>query len=322
VRAAWLLALVLTAGAAQAEPLIDLQRAVTKAEAAADARAQALNRAKRDVLGALAIKGNAAGNTIALAAAEQREQAASIGALQSITALRRARQALTEAVTDAVEQGEAIERAAARAAHGDVAPSVSDLLACDGPDCVAIPVREHTALVLMGAVGASFDPTKWSPPEHAITALPYLPAALPLRTLRTAADDARRTAQAAQAVMIQSRTDVQSGVPDTMTTYARARVAADAAQATRAAAEATLEQTLRGYADAGRALKRAALLAGDGYSLQRGGRRVCAGDDCIAAQGLEAAAFLVLGAAADMNEGRRTLKDFVIPAADGGFVFR
>jgi len=324
----WLAGLVVAAalaGPAHAEPLLGLQKTVRAAEAEAGAHDKLIARAKADTLKAIAAlgaKGNTAAVTALLAAAQQREQAAVIGALQSTAALRRARQALTEAVTDAVEQGEAIERAAARAGHGDVAPSVSDLLACDGPDCVPVSAREHAALVFMGAVPAGFDFAKWPPETPAVTALAYQPEAPPFAGLRAAARSATAHAGATQKNVAAAQTHLQTrGDREAAEAYARARSEAETAQAARAAADERLAQAARRYADAGRALKRAALLAGDGYALKADGRRVCRAADCLTGEGLEAAAFLVLGAAED-NRSPKGLDAFITRTPAGSFVFR
>jgi hypothetical protein len=325
LRLAGLIVAAALASPAHAEPLIGLQKALRAAEAEASAHDKLIDRAKADTLkavAALGAKGNTAAVTALLAAAQQREQAAEIGALQSTAALRRARQALTEAVTDAIEQGEAIERAAARAGHGDVAPSVSDLLACDGPDCVPVSAREHAALVLMGAVPPGFDFTKWLPETPGITALAYDPEAPPFATLRQAAARAAEHAQAAQKNVAAAQGDLQTrGDGKAAESYTRARTEAEAAQAERLAADERLVQAARRYADAGRALKRAALLAGDGYALKPDGRRACRAASCLSAESMEAAAFLVLGAAEDSRLPKH-LAPFIAPSAARGFVFR
>jgi len=327
----FVLALVLAlglAGPARAQTLIDLQRAVRAAQSTADAQAKAGARARAETLkavDALGAKGNPAAMATVLSMAEQREQDAAIAALQGTAALRRARQALNEAVTDLAEQGAAIERAAARAEQGEVAPSVSDLLVCAGPDCVGVSAREHTAMILMGAVTPEFDHAKWPPPEavSAITTLTYHPDAPPLAGLRREAAEAAARAQAAQRAVSETRAALQSDAnPAAAGRYTAARTAAEAARLELIAADQRLAQTVRRFADAGRALKRAALLAGVGYALKSGGTRACRLEDCMAAEGLEAAAFLVIGAAEDPKGGQKRLGAFVAPAPDGRLVFR
>jgi hypothetical protein len=104
--------------------------------------------------------------------------------------------------------------------------------------------------------------------------------------------------------------------------FATAQTEADSARAAQAIADENLRLALRFFADSGRALKRAALLAGDGYALARGAKRACAGKTCVSAEGLEAAAFLVLGAAEDLGDGLKSCAPFVVKTADGEFVFR
>lgn len=319
--------------ATAAEPLIGLQRAVVEAQKRGDVLGKERLRLHQDTLKALAVLARAgadasrrAGALAAFAVAEQREASAAIGGLQATAAYRRARQALTEAVNDAVEQGEAVERAAARAGRGEVAPSVSDLLICDGPDCVLVTAREHTALVLMGAVGPSFDPTRW-PPKDApppITVLAYAPGRAPLAELRRAADEAAQQAEGAGAeagrLREELRADPSQGA--IAENYAGARAKADAAVAERNGAEARLQRALRNYGDAGRGLQRAALLAGDGYVLKSGRRQACNAVTCIAAEGLEAAAFIVLGAAENMSDSLKRFQSLLAPGPSGGLVFR
>lgn len=301
---------------AWAEPLIDLQRAVAAAEKRAEEQAAVHDRLHQDTLTALS-RGAAAAFIIA----EQREEAAMVGDLQSVSALRRNRQGLTEAVNGLIEQADAIEHAAARAARGEVAPSASDLLACDGPDCVTVSPREHGALVLVGAVAPSFDRALW-PPADTLLQITVLrsdgdPA---LATMRTAAEKAGLAAHDA-ATKAESLRALATD-PAAMKIYAEALVAADAARAAQNAAGERLQKQVRLMADTGRALKRAALLAGDGYTLQRGGHKACSGDICVSAEGLEAAAFVVIGAAEDMSDGTKGLGAYVVKSADNAFVFR
>lgn len=321
------------AAAFAAEPFIALQQAVRKAQIRVALTDQESAHLHQETLTALARleragadAGRRAGAVIAFEAAERREAAQTISAVQATAAFRRARQALNEAVNVAVEQGDALERAAARAARGEVAPSVSDLLACDGPDCQPVSVREHAALVLMGAVGPAFDPAKW-PQEGAtppVSVLAYAPAKPPLVILRRAVDDATQRARAAGREVARLR-DALRGEPESpvvVKQYAAARAEADAAAAERADAEARLSDAVRDFANAGRSLKRAALLAGDGYVLKSGGRRVCSPTACAAADGLEAAAFIVLGAAENPNDGLKHFGTQLAPTPAGGFVFR
>ena len=325
-------ALVFTPAKA-AEPLLGLQRAVAEAQKRSDVLGKERARLHKDTLKAMALTARAGadasrrvGALAALAVAEQREATAAIGGLQATAAYRRARQALNEAVTDSVEQGEAIERAAARAVRGEVVPSVSDLLVCDGPDCLPVTAREHAAMVLMGAVGPTFDSTNW-PGKDApspITVLAYTPERPPLAELRRAADEAAHQAEAAGVEAGRLREELR-GDPTQRAiaeNYAGARVKADAATAERDAAEARLQRALRNYADAGRALQRAALLAGDGYVLKSGGRQACNDLACVAAEGLEAAAFLVLGAAENMGDGLKSFERFLAAVPGGSLVFR
>ena len=316
------------ATAARAETILDLQKAVQSAQAAVDQQAKAADHAKDETLkavGALGAKGNTAAMATMLAMAEQREQAAAIAALQSTAALRKARQALSEALLDITEQGSASERAAARAEHGEVAPSVSDLLVCDGPDCVAVSAREHAAMVLMGAVTPVFDHAKWPPADaaSAITVLAYRPEAPPLATLKREVTAATERAQTTRSAVNAARGALQSSADRaTAERYVQARTAADAAQLEHSAAEDRLTKAVRRYADAARALKRASLLAGDGYTLKTGAAKACRMTECIAAEGLEAAAFLVIGAAEDAKGSQKRLVAFVAAEPDGRMVFR
>ena len=307
----------LAIGPARAKPLLPLQRAVDAAEKLADQRVGAFDKLHRDTLAALN-----RGKSDAFTAAEEREKAGIIGELQSAAALRRARQELAEAVNAAVDQGEAIEHAAARAARGEVVPSINDLLACDGPDCVAVSPGEHAALALMGAVTPSFDAANWPPAgeDPPVTVLGYR-GLVPLTVLRARVDDAAARSHDAAVAAERARAALAAD-PTLARVYAEALTASDAARADQNAASAHLARVVNTYADSGRALKRAAILAGDGYILQRGGRKACHRDACVTSEGLEAAAFLALGAAEEMNDGLKNLAAFVIQTADGGFVFR
>ncbi len=322
-----LLLVAFLAGTAQAEPIITLQRAVTAAEKVATDQEGMRQKAHDETLAAVQrlAKGDTAAARIALAAAETREQAAAIGTLQSSAALRRARQALSEAVTAAIEQGDAVERAAQRAAHGEVAPGVRDLLACDKADCVKVPLREHAAMVLMGAVPLDFDAKNWPPDETApaVTVLSSHPSAPRIATLRAAASEAAETASKTQARAEAAYRAMATGrTSEALSAFGAAQGEADSARAAQAAADENLRLAERTFADAGRALKRAALLAGDGYALARGGKKACAGKACVSAEGMEAAAFLVLGAAEDLNDGLKSLAAYVVRNENGEFVFR
>lgn len=333
--------ILLVSSAVAAAPMVELQRAVRKAEMRAEALGTDSERQHRETLEALnqlaqAQKGSgsAAGARrdralAAFTAAEKREAAATIGNLQNTAALRQARQVMAEAVNAAVEQGDALERAANRALNGELAPSVSDALACDGPDCVPITLLEHAALILIGAVGPAFDPAQWPPANlpMSMTVIAYTPDALPLITLRHQAEEAVRRAQVATARADTSRAALEHALsqptidPTPLETYGLARASADASQAERAAVEAHILETLFGYAAAGRALKRAALLAGDGYALKAGGDKACNPVACVSAEGLEAAAFVVIGAAEDIQRAAKSLSSFVTGTADGRMVF-
>ena len=311
-----LIAALAVSAPAWAEPLIDLQRAVAAAEKRAEQQAAAHDRLHSDTLTALA-----RGAMAAFVIAEQREEAAMVADLQSAAARRRSRQALAEAVNTLIEQADAIERAAVRAARGEVAPSASDLLACDGPDCITVSPREHAALVLMGAVAPSFDRAKW-PPEDVLLQITVLHAdeTPPLATLRAAMEAAAAQAHAAATEADRLRTGVTSETGDAMKAYGEALKAADAARKDQSAAADRLQARIRYFGDVGRALKRAALLAGDGYVLTDRDK-VCHRDVCMTVGSrLEAAAFVVVGAT---DAKTANVKDgYVIETRDGGFVFK
>ena len=61
---------------------------------------------------------------------------------------------------------------------------------------------------------------------------------------------------------------------------------------------AHLADALEAFADMGRAVRRAALLAGRGNMLRADGTAICIIERCAPASGVEAAAFVVIGAAA------------------------
>ena len=318
---ALLLGVAGTSAAMTAAPsMLDLERALRDAVKRADTVASDRARLHQDM-----VKTMNRHDMSAYIAMENREAQLAIANLQSLAAVRRARQTLTEAVNDYVEQGEALEHAATRAAAGEVVPSVRDLLVCDGADCTPVSDDEHAALILIGAVGPTFDPAQW-PPEDApspVTVRAYTPRALPLATLHHDTTDAADRAQAAavRADAAKAEMNREPGNTGFAENYARALADADAAQAAWAAAETKTQHALHEFANEGRALKRAALLAVDGYALKAGGGKVCNPSTCIAAEGLEAAAFLVIGAAEDINGGLKSFGSFVA-AADGRVVFR
>jgi hypothetical protein len=295
------------------EPMIDLQRAVAAAEKEAATRAREQDRLRDDVRKALEQKAMAA-----LVIAEQREQAGLFTTVQSTAALRRTRQALTEAVQRFTAQGDALEDAAARAARGELVPSVSDPIACDGPDCEPVSPRVHAAMALIGAVAPSFDSAKWQPDES----LAVLAADAPsIARLRTAAETTATAADGMNATLRDLRQNLRDDAAS-MTGYAEVRTKADGARAAAAAAQEQLDRALRHYADVGRALKRAALLAGDGYILRPAKKQICHKDSCRPADGLEAAAFLVIGAADDMRSGLKAFRPHVAQGLDDRALFR
>jgi hypothetical protein len=313
--------ILVAAPAARAQSTLESIMAQQQAVQLAETRAKALE-TERDRLHRETLKALNRHDAATFSADEKREADNTIGTLQTTAALRSARQALAEAVNDAAEQGEALEHAAARAASGEVAPSVVDLLSCDGPDCMPISAREHAAMVMMGAVGPTFDPAKWDAAASPVTVLAYDPNALPLAALRRAAKDAADQAQRAvlQAAAAQATLRTTSTAA-AMDAYAQALAATDVAESAKRAADQRLQDALRAFADDGRALKRAALLAGDGYALASDGRKVCRGAMCLPAEGREAAAFLVIGAAQDVNGGVKRFGAFVTRTADGRVVF-
>jgi colicin import membrane protein len=307
--------ILMAAAPVAAEPLLPLQRAVAAAEKTAGTRDAEHAKIRRETRAALSR--NAAAHT----AAEAREQAAAIGELQAGTALRRARQRLTEAVQAIVAEAEALEQAAALAARGEIAPSATDRLVCEGADCARVPEQQHAAMVQMGAVPSSFDATAWPPETAQPLALLALTPATPLASLRAAADAAAMKTQEAARTAEDMRTRLEDNAPSRVA-YARALEATDLARAAEDAATSALRQALDTYAAVARAARRAALMAGDGYILARGGRKACAGDTCVTTEGLEAAAFLVIGAADEANDELKSLAPYVAKTADGAYVFR
>ncbi len=306
---------LLIAAPAAAEPLLPLQRAVAAAEKTAIERDDELAKRHRATLAALKR------DVEALASAEGYERGASIGALQAATALRRARQALTEAVQDIVAEAEALERAVVLAARGEVAPSATDRLVCERGDCVPVPEQQHASMVQMGAVPPSFDASAWPPETASPLSLLALTPATSLAGLRAAADTAAERAHDAAVIAEDMRARLEDNAPSRLS-YARAVEAADLARAAQDGAQGALRKVLDTYANTARAARRAAIMAGEGYILARGGRKACAGDTCVTAEGLEAAAFLVIGAAEEMNDGLKSLAPFVARTAEGAYVFR
>ena len=224
------------------EPLIGLQRAAQKAQTQAEIRRVEREELQKDSLQALGrlIQAPASARPkakAALEAAEKREAHAVIGELQSTAALRRSRQALAEAINNFVEQGEVIERAAARAARGEYVPSATDLVACDGPDCTRLSAGEHAALVLMGAVGAEFDAGQWPPggDDAPITVLAHALEAPPLAKLRRVVEESQGLTDVAGRALEAARSAMsETGArPEAAQGYARARAAAEAAAARR-----------------------------------------------------------------------------------------
>ena len=306
---------MLIAAPAVAEPLLPLQRAVAAAEKTVAAREAERAKLHRDTLAALNR------SAAALAIAEGRARSAVIGTLQAGTALRRARQALSEAVQAFVAEAEALEHAAALAARGEVAPSATDRLVCEQSDCARVPEQQHAAMVQMGAVPLSFDASTW-PPE---TAMPLrLLAVTPvtsLAALRAAAEAAAQRSHDATRQAEDLRARLEDNAPSRVV-YARALKAAELARVAEDAAVAALRRALDTTARAARAARRAALMAGEGFILARDGHKACADDKCVTTDGLEAAAFLVIGAAEEMNDGVKNLAPFVVRTADGAYVFR
>lgn len=309
------LGLLNAAAPAAAEPLLPLQRAVSAAEKTAAAREAERAQFNRDTQGALKRGAEA------LAAVEAREQAVMIGELQAATVLRRTRQLLAEAVQRIVAEADALERAAALAARGEIAPSATDRLVCEQSDCAPVPEQQHASMVQMGAVPSSFDASVW-PPETAtpVTLLALTPATS-LASLRAAAETAAQKAHDAAVIAEDTRRRLEDNAPSRIA-YGRALEVAATARAAQEAADAALSTALNGYSAAARAARRAALMAGEGYTLARGGRKACAEDKCMTTEGLEAAAFLVIGAAEDMNDGLKNLAAFVARLPDGAYVFR
>ncbi len=288
-----------------------------------------------------------------------RERATMVGAVQAEAAARAARQTLTDAVTQWSAEGEALVRAAVHAAAGDIVRSPRDHAACLDQDCSPISAREHAALVLIGAVGPAFDPKAW-PAEAGqdMTLLPPAIAQRTLmRTLRDAVATATKAAQEAkdaaaqqQASVAAMQSDRSAALQALLDAYFRPtpgghaqEVIAQAADAYTAAArkaepptdaitdkpstakkaaEEHRDTLLAFFGDAGRATQRAALLAGRGAVLTASGTAlaVCRAKACAPTSGLEAAAFVVIGAA--MPGAEKPLADVVDLTADRRWVFR
>ena len=288
-------------------------------------------------------------------AAVARERAAMVGGVQAEAGARAARQALTDAVTQWSAEGEALVHAAVHAAAGDVVRSPRDHAACLDQDCSPISAREHAALVVIGAV----DPREW-PADAAQEMALLSPATAQrtiMRTLREAATAAAKAAQEEkdttarqQASLVATQSDRSAALQALLDAYFRptpgghaqevivqaadaytqaARKAAPPADATedktsaaKKAAEARRDAMLAFFGDAGRATQRAALLAGRGAVLTASGTSlaVCRAKVCAPTSGLEAAAFVVIGAA--MPGAEKPLADVVELTADRRWVFR
>jgi hypothetical protein len=91
----------------------------------------------------------------------QDEQSLIIARLETERTLRGARQSLNEALKSYRAQGQALVSAAERAAQGQVAPSLNDTLACEQGDCERIGKSEHAAMVAIGAIAETVDPSAW-----------------------------------------------------------------------------------------------------------------------------------------------------------------
>ena len=104
--------------------------------------------------------------------------------------------------------------------------------------------------------------------------------------------------------------------------YRAASIAADDALAKRAPAEAALSARVTFFADTGTAVTRAARMAARGAVLSAQGNAVaeCIGTVCTPTGGLEAAAFVVIGAATPGAE--KTLSAYLARTPDKRWVFR
>jgi colicin import membrane protein len=298
-------------------------------------------------------------------AALGREREAMIASVQADAAARAARQALTDAVTGWMAQGEALERAAMRAAAGEVVPSPRESASCLERDCSPIPPREHAALATMGAVGPAFASQEWTSEAGATNGVFPLDAAAEtrIRNLRAAAADATAKARANQDALSVRRPPLAAALPaweaalktlldayfrpqanshaeenlamaaegyemaaanlrPQTQAYRAASLAVDATMAAPGIAAARLDAAVATFGDIGRAVQRAARLAGRGYRLAAAGKgwATCRDRDCIPAAGLEAAAFVVIGAAAPGVE--KGFDGLLVPTADRRWVFK
>jgi len=319
-----------------AETLAELLRARSAAAEVADTRSQALEKLNRATQARRIDLMNVAakGGTPALAkaksaydAAMQQEQAAMFAGLQAEAERRRTAQAVAEAVVKYIAEGDALERAAARAARGEVAPSATDTLSCEQDLCRPIPDLEHAALAQMGAVADTFNAEAWKGAERAaeISSLPLLGDTTPLlRSLRQAVTEAERTQrqstlslsqaqQALDAVIKPWEAAIQNAIvqPATADNLAARNAALEPllkahtdaadikakAEAALTAAHQALDEATAAYAEQARALKWAASLADAGYLLKANDpTQACAAKTCRPATGREAAAFIVIGA--------------------------
>ncbi len=292
-------------------------------------------------------------------AASNRERAGMIASVQAEAAARAARQALTDAVNTWSAEGEALEHAAQRAGSGEVARTARENTACLDQDCSPVSAREHSALVLMGAVGPVFDAKDW-PDEAAreMTLLAPSAAATPrLRGLRDAREAATKASQQATTAASTARANFEAplpnwqarlygllesyfhppketSVPDAARAFLdfdanvranaeanrSATQAADAAKAAVTTTEARLNEAVDAFADMGRATRRAALLAGRGNLLRADGTAICLAERCAATSGVEAAAFVVIGAAAPGAELK--FANLIEQTPDRGWVFK
>ena len=289
-----------------------------------------------------------------------KERAAIVGSVQADAATRAARQSLKDAAVVWASQGEALQRATTRAQAGEFAPSATRYTACLDTDCSPIAAQDHAAMIAIGAVGPAFETESESQEAlHVITVLPPGAATVrTLRdAANTAATTGQRDAEDVTAhrkplfavvppwdTAVQNMLDVyfrpqaNSHAEELLTmaaddlsrasnalrsagqSYRSASLAADASAATRRAAEEKLSRALTIFADQGRAISRAAVLAERGYILSSNGSSLCREAVCQPASGLEAAAFLVIGAAAPAAE--KSLGALIEPTADKRWVFR
>jgi hypothetical protein len=296
-------------------------------------------------------------------AAVQTERAAMIAMVQAEATARAARQALTDAVTEWTAEGEALERAAARALSGESAPTAREHTACLGDDCAPVSAREHAALVTIGAVGPVFDLKDW--PADAAREMTLLspPTQMTVRDLRASAALAAKIATETQEIVTARRAPLAAALPawdgalkalldayfrpqgnshaeenlamavtgyedavaklkPVTAAYREAAIAADTAAAGKAPAATRLTDVLTFTGDAGRAVKRAALLAGrgDGLTVSGNGVAVCRDKACVPTAGTEAAAFVVIGAAPPGAE--KSLTGLIATTRDGRRVFK